>query len=113
VRVSSLAHENPSLEQGEQGRQGEHQAVRASSLAEYHPKPKTQNPLPITHYLLPITYYLLPITHYPKPITHYPLPITHYLLPITQNPLPITDLRGLGRLTQIKIREIREILLNP
>jgi len=25
----------------------------------------------------------------------------------------LTDLRGLRRLTQIKIREIREILLNP
>jgi hypothetical protein len=30
-----------------------------------------------------------------------------------QSPLPITDLRRLRRLTQIKISEIREILLNP
>jgi len=30
-----------------------------------------------------------------------------------QSPLPITDLRGLRRLTQILICEIREILLNP
>ncbi len=28
-------------------------------------------------------------------------------------PLPITDLSELRRLTQIKIREIRKILLNP
>ncbi|MEY3330487.1 MAG: hypothetical protein RLZZ115_3372, partial [Cyanobacteriota bacterium] len=39
------------------GEAGRAEAVRASSLAEYHP-------LPITHYLLPITHYPLPITHY-------------------------------------------------
>ncbi|CAD0226652.1 hypothetical protein PL10110_280006 [Planktothrix agardhii] len=33
----------------------------------------------------------------------------YFLLP----PFPINDLRELRTLTQIKIREIREILLNP